>query len=216
MVENPEAPRAAGPCSRHRTGRAWLDVPFTDKDAAKALGARWDPQAKRWYDPRSPTPGLERWAAVAEVPDLLPGEDRGFESGLFVDMIPSSCWFTHVRSCVTPRDWDRLRRLITRRADRRCEGCGAGEDCEVGRWLEAHERFAYDERAGVQSLRRLICLCSSCHQATHFGLRHRHRSGRRGVRAPAGGDGDELRGSRPARRGRRSAVDPAVRPGLGA
>jgi hypothetical protein len=88
---------------------------------------------------------------------------------LFVDLVPRSCWFTNVRTCVTLQDWERLRHMITRRADRRCEACGAGEDRRVQRWLEAHERWAYDERAGVQTLRRLICLCSDCHLSTHFG-----------------------------------------------
>ena len=37
------------------------------------------------------------------------------------------------------------------------------------RWLEAHERWAYDDRTGVQALRRLICLCSDCHLSTHLG-----------------------------------------------
>lgn len=27
----------------------WLDVPFAEKDAAKALGARWSPVNKRWF-----------------------------------------------------------------------------------------------------------------------------------------------------------------------
>jgi hypothetical protein len=31
--------------------RTWLDVPFAEKDQAKAAGARWDPHAKRWHDP---------------------------------------------------------------------------------------------------------------------------------------------------------------------
>jgi NAD(P)-dependent dehydrogenase (short-subunit alcohol dehydrogenase family) len=34
---------------------------------------------------------VERWAARPSVPDLLPGEDRAFGSGLSVDMVPSSC-----------------------------------------------------------------------------------------------------------------------------
>jgi exodeoxyribonuclease VII large subunit len=29
----------------------YLDVPFKDKDQAKALGARWDGAAKKWYVP---------------------------------------------------------------------------------------------------------------------------------------------------------------------
>jgi hypothetical protein len=157
------------PKTGKRSERAYLDVPHAEKDQAKALGARWDAQAKRWYDPRPPSPGLDRWAARPDVPDLLPGEDRGFGSGLFVDLIPSTCWFTNVRTCVSQKDWERLRRMITRRAGQQCEACGAGEDRTVNRWLEAHERWAYDERTGVQALRRLICLCSSCHLVSHFG-----------------------------------------------
>lgn len=152
------------------TGRIWLDVPYSEKNQAKAHGARWDPAAKRWYAPRPGMAELERWAASPDVPDLLPGEDRSFGSGLFVDLVPSSCWFTNVRSCVSERDWERLRRMITRRAGLRCEVCGRGEDRERQRWLEAHERWSYDEAARVQTLRRLVCLCTDCHTATHIGL----------------------------------------------
>jgi hypothetical protein len=59
--------------------------------------------------------------------------------------------------------------MITRRAGQKCEICAAIEDQTDGRRLEAHERWAYDERSGVQVLRRLICLCSPCHLSTHMG-----------------------------------------------
>lgn len=150
-------------------GRIWLDVPFAEKDQAKAAGARWDRAEKRWYAPRPGMTALERWAAAPDVPDLLPGEDRSCGDGLFVDLVPSSCWFTNVRSCVTARDWERLRRMITRRAGRRCEVCGAAEDRAARRWLEAHERWTYQEDTRTQTLRRLICLCSDCHTVTHYG-----------------------------------------------
>ncbi|WP_043907717.1 DUF5710 domain-containing protein [Kitasatospora griseola] len=150
--------------------RIWLDVPFAEKDEAKAAGARWDPAARRWYSPRRGIAGLERWAARADVPRLLPGEDRSLGSGLFVDLVPSSCWFTNVRSCVAPQDWDRLRRMIYARAQNRCEACGAGQDREAQRRLEAHERWTYDRAHQVQTLKRLICLCTDCHTVTHFGL----------------------------------------------
>ncbi|MDJ0340417.1 DUF5710 domain-containing protein [Streptomyces sp. H10-C2] len=149
--------------------RIWLDVPYAEKDQAKQAGARWDPAAKRWYAPRNGMTMLEPWAAAPDVADLLPGEDRTLGNGLFVDLVPSSCWFTNVRSCVTPRDWERLRRMITRRAGMRCEACGAGEDRQAQRWLEAHERWLYDDAARVQSLKRLICLCTDCHTVTHYG-----------------------------------------------
>jgi hypothetical protein len=160
--------------------RIWLDVPFSEKDAAKAAGARWDAAARRWYAPRAGMTQLTGWAAAEPVPELLPGEDRSFGSGLFVDLVPSSCWFTNARSCISERDWERVRRMVTERAGRRCEVCRATADRDAGRWLEVHERWSYDDAARVQSLRRLICLCTPCHTATHLGL-----ASLRGVDGPA-------------------------------
>jgi Domain of unknown function (DUF5710) len=152
------------------TGRVWLDVPFAEKDQAKALGARWDSQARRWYATRVTMPRLERWAALPDVPAALPGEDRSFGGGLYVDLVPASCWFTNVRSCLDQRDWERLRRMVVERASHRCEACGREREPAEGRWLEVHERWLYQEPTAVQVLRRLICLCTDCHTATHMGL----------------------------------------------
>ncbi len=101
----------------------------------------------------------------AAVPDVLPGEDRAYGAGLFVDLIPQTSWFQNVRAAVAPADWDQLRRMVYRRARYRCEACGIS-----GVRLEAHERFTYDARAGVQRLVRLLCLCEWCHIATHMGM----------------------------------------------
>ena len=38
-----------------------------EKDQAKAAGARWDPQARRWYAPRPGIRALDRW-----LPNLPP------------------------------------------------------------------------------------------------------------------------------------------------
>jgi 5-methylcytosine-specific restriction endonuclease McrA len=146
--------------------RLCLDVPFAEKDAAKRAGACWDPQMRRWYAPRARAHQLVRWKPL---PDLLPGEDRNFGSGLFVDLVPSSCWFTNVRSCVSARDWDRLRLMVYRRAGHRCEACGATKNTDTGVYLEAHERWNYTTY-DVQTLKRLVCLCTPCHEVTHFGL----------------------------------------------
>ena len=161
--------------------REWLDVPFREKEQAKAAGARWDDHAERWYAPRPGLSALARWAARPDLPGLLPGEDRQFGRGLFVDLVPESCWFTNARSCIDERDWERVRRLVVNRAGRRCEVCGRRKDRRLGLWLEAHERWAYSSAHGnVQSLRRLVCLCTWCHQATHMGL-----AGKRGLDAQA-------------------------------
>jgi Domain of unknown function (DUF5710) len=150
--------------------RQWLDVPISEKDLAKACGARWDPDAKRWYAPRPGMRGLDRWAARPDLPVLLPGEDRTFGEGLFVDLVPESCWFKNARTCIAPQDWDRVRRMVTGRADRRCEACGRGEDPSRGLRLEAHERWEFSGADRRQILRRLVCFCTGCHKTTHYGL----------------------------------------------
>lgn len=41
----------------------WLNVPYSQKDAAKSLGARWNQQKKRWYAPSMESmERLKRWA----------------------------------------------------------------------------------------------------------------------------------------------------------
>ncbi|NMP22644.1 DUF5710 domain-containing protein [Sulfobacillus harzensis] len=143
--------------------KLYLAVPYADRERAKTLGARWDPVVKSWYvsDPQSPA--LQIWAAETPLPNPLPGEDRSFGSGLFVDLIPESCWFTNVRSAVDPRDWDRVRRYVYHRAGYRCEACGTRGS------LHAHERWDYDSGRRVQTLKRLVALCPDCHLSTHFG-----------------------------------------------
>ena len=97
---------------------------------------------------------------------MLKGEDRDFGgNNLFVDLIPSSCWFTNARFCIHPDDWDYVRKMIYKRAGYKCECCGVKNVR-----LEAHERWDYNEDKKVQILRRIICLCHDCHETTHIGL----------------------------------------------
>ena len=161
------APRLEGQAVSDIT---WLDVPFDEKDEAKALGAVWSREDQRWYAPSSKVSALTKWLPDGDVATTFPGEDLNWGSGLFVDLIPRTCWFTNVRSCVSQRDWERLRRVIVDRADSKCELCGATRDPSIKRWLEVHERWAYDQPTLTQTLKRLICLCTDCHTVTHFGF----------------------------------------------
>ena len=154
--------------------KIWLDVPFAEKDQAKLLGARWDVQARRWFATKDTEQSLARWLAV-DLPETLPGEDRSLGCGLFVDLVPETCWFTNVRSCVSARDWERLRRMVVERASRTCEICSALQRPDLP--MEVHERWIFDEEAGRQVLGRLLCLCTACHEVTHFGLAQVHHRG---------------------------------------
>lgn len=46
--------------------KIYLNVPYAEKDAAKALGARWDPSRKQWYVPadKDITP-FSKWQTMA-------------------------------------------------------------------------------------------------------------------------------------------------------
>lgn len=152
---------------------AFFRVPFDDKAAAKALGARWSMDFELWY---AATAEVEhalaaRWPRIEPLPplDTFPGEDRTFGAipTLSVDLIPSTCWFTNIRSCVSKEDWKRIAMGVRRRAGKQCELCGGKDAPTEGVFLEPHERFDYV--GGVQVLRRLVCACSRCHKAIHFG-----------------------------------------------
>jgi hypothetical protein len=150
----------------------YLDVPYSEKDNAKLLGARWDSNTKQWYSENNNTNLellLSKWK-INSTPIILNGEDRSFGSNdLFVDLIPKSCWFINIRSSIQKNDWDRLRKHIYQRANYICECCKINTK-QHNTWLEAHERWKYDYTTKTQKLMRLIALCHECYQTTHIGL----------------------------------------------
>jgi hypothetical protein len=153
----------------------YISVSFKDKDDAKMLGAKWDPTQKQWYIPTNINAmnkrELQEKYKSNDVPIIeLLGEDRTFGGNeLFVDLIPSTCWFTNVRYCIHPCDWDRVRRFVYKRVNYICEGCGINTRINNIR-LDAHERWSYDLDTHTQKLVRLVALCADCHQSTHYGL----------------------------------------------
>ncbi|MBL6986042.1 MAG: hypothetical protein ISR72_03175 [Methylobacter sp.] len=51
--------------------KTYLTVPFSQKDEAKALGARWDAVAKKWFVPADKDVSLfARWQAESGVVQL--------------------------------------------------------------------------------------------------------------------------------------------------
>ena len=150
----------------------YLAVPFEEKDEVKKLGAKWDNNEKKWYildNLKNKEILLEKYK-INNNPIILDGEDRNYcGNELFVDLIPRSCWFSNVRSCVHITEWDRIRNYIYTRVNYICECCGINTK-ENNIQLEAHERWSYDETTYTQKLVRIIALCQQCHQTTHIGL----------------------------------------------
>ncbi|MGH9072851.1 MAG: DUF5710 domain-containing protein [Acidimicrobiales bacterium] len=65
-----------------------LDVPFAENNQAKALGARWDPNARCWYVPAGIDPGpFEAW--LPAPPPVLP-DGPTTPAGLL--LLPEACY----------------------------------------------------------------------------------------------------------------------------
>jgi antirestriction protein ArdC/phage/plasmid primase-like uncharacterized protein len=72
------------------TAKTPLQVPFKEKEAAKALGAKWDKEAKGWYAPEgTDLKPLAKWLPAKEGLDAQrPGPDVAAESARFrVDVV---------------------------------------------------------------------------------------------------------------------------------
>lgn len=143
-----------------------LNVPYSEKDEAKALGARWNPEKKKWYVPDGVDATLfSRWTESPKLNEIT--HKNHISSHLFVDLVPNSVWFSNLRSELMTDEWDRVKKATFRAANYLCEICGGrGQKHPV----ECHERWHYDSENKVQILMKTIALCPACHESTHFGL----------------------------------------------
>lgn len=91
---------------------------------------------------------------------------------LLPDMLPSTSWEANLRTMLSEKEWDRLRRFCYQAAGNTCVACGSRGEPHV----EAHESWGFDEKTGVQKLRGLHCFCPTCHKCKHIGI-----SGRLGM-----------------------------------
>lgn len=85
---------------------------------------------------------------------------------LTIELIPSTSWYSNVRSEVTGKEWDRLRKEVYRLAGYRCEVCGGKGPSHP---VECHEVWEFDDKLYTQKLIKLIALCPACHEVKHIG-----------------------------------------------
>ena len=86
------------------------------------------------------------------------------EYKLKFEIVPDGCWYSNLRAVLPKRQWDIVRKDAYKRADGKCMICGRGASR-----FEAHERWSYDEKEGVQTLEDVIAVCHSCHSVIHIG-----------------------------------------------
>lgn len=86
---------------------------------------------------------------------------------LTIELVPSTAWYSNVRSNVTPQEWDVLRKECYKKAGYKCEVCGGKGPKHP---VECHEIWDYNDESCTQTLKGLIALCPSCHEVKHIGL----------------------------------------------
>ena len=84
---------------------------------------------------------------------------------LTIELVPKTCWYSNVRSEVSKGEWDKIKKIVSAKANHKCEICnGIGSKWPV----ECHEVWSYENK--IQKLERFIALCPSCHEVKHIGL----------------------------------------------
>ncbi len=106
---------------------------------------------------------------------LFSSEQKPDAPRLSIELVPETCWVSNVRSNISNEDWDRIRKVIAKKAGHRCEICGG-----VGpkHPVECHEIWYYNDKKRLQTLEGLIALCPSCHEVKHIGLANVNNRGK--------------------------------------
>ena len=84
---------------------------------------------------------------------------------LTFELVPDGCWKSNLRNILSKAQWDFLKKDARERAGGKCAICGKKTS-----YLDAHERWSYDEQKGVQKLEDIIAVCKDCHSVIHIGF----------------------------------------------
>jgi Domain of unknown function (DUF5710) len=82
-------------------GRVYLNVPYEEKDEAKALGARWSPDNKRWYVPEGRDRSkLSKWIPFSQSvkPEPISGSillNKNIKTGGMNNGFDQKLWDEH-------------------------------------------------------------------------------------------------------------------------
>lgn len=88
-------------------------------------------------------------------------------SKLSIELVPSTCWYSNVRSQVTRKKWNEIRFYCYAKASFKCEICGKTGPRHHP--LDCHEIWQYDDNNLTQTLVGFISLCPLCHGVKHYG-----------------------------------------------
>ena len=82
---------------------------------------------------------------------------------LEIELVPDGCFKSNLRNILSKAQWDFIKNDAKKRSNGKCSICGKS----YGR-LDAHEKWSYDVKLGVQKLEDVITVCADCHGAIHM------------------------------------------------
>ncbi len=85
-------------------------------------------------------------------------------SKLEFELVPDGCWYSNLRSILSSKQWEFLKKDAKMRSGGKCAICGL----KTAK-LEAHEKWSYDEKTQTQKLVDIIAVCKDCHSVIHIG-----------------------------------------------
>ena len=80
------------------------------------------------------------------------------------EIVPTGAWNSNLRSVLSKKAWDFIRKDAYARANGKCSICG-----RTTTKLEAHERWDFNSEKCEQKLVDVIGICKSCHMVIHIG-----------------------------------------------
>jgi hypothetical protein len=164
----------------------YLSISYDQKDDAKAMGAKWDPEKKLWYAPDASftklietyqplvgkekrTNNIRKLESNEPVRNLvLIGENRTYGGDqLFVDLLPKDSSITLKRT-LEDSEYSKLRNIVVKRVAYKCEICNTECFSKDNKYLQLCERFSYSIEKKIQKLERIVAMCKECFQTVRL------------------------------------------------
>lgn len=89
---------------------------------------------------------------------------------LKIELVPTTAWGCNLRSILSKKEWDFIRKESYKKTNYRCEICDGVGIYGKGHPVECHEVWEYDDVNHVQKLVGVQSLCVACHRVKHAGL----------------------------------------------
>ncbi|MGL4948708.1 MAG: hypothetical protein ACRC42_05030 [Mycoplasma sp.] len=90
---------------------------------------------------------------------------------IFLNLIPSNLWYLNLRKMLSDEQWKIVSAKTRESQNWICYSCKISlNELRNKRWFHCHEVWDFNDELNEVELKCLLCLCSKCHSATHFGF----------------------------------------------